>query len=117
MNPLQGKLVRLRAFEPEDDEAVFAWLNDPGMPVPGFALDGTDGSRMVVNELRGTPVLLPLARAVSATTSDRSACRVPKTWKLTSTTPIAESTSVWFCPHFTLRGSSSAAPNRGRAAT
>ena len=29
MNPLQGKLVRLRAFEPEDDPVVLGWLNDP----------------------------------------------------------------------------------------
>ena len=29
MNPLQGRLVRLRAFEPEDDPIVFAWVNDP----------------------------------------------------------------------------------------
>ena len=39
----------------------------PGMLDPDFALDGTDGSRMVLSELRGTRVLLRLTRAVSAT--------------------------------------------------
>ena len=29
MNALQGKLVRLRSFEPEDEAIVFAWVNDP----------------------------------------------------------------------------------------
>ena len=42
-------------------------LVGPGMVAPDFALDGTDGSRMVLNELRGTRVLLRLTRAVSAT--------------------------------------------------
>ena len=39
----------------------------PGMVAPDFALDGTDGSRMVLSELHGTRVLLRLTRAVSAT--------------------------------------------------
>ena len=39
----------------------------PGMLAPELALDGTDGTRLVLSELRGTRVLLRLTRAVSAT--------------------------------------------------
>lgn len=39
----------------------------PGMLAPELAMDGTDGTRLVLSELRGTRVLLRLTRAVSAT--------------------------------------------------
>jgi RimJ/RimL family protein N-acetyltransferase len=28
-SPFEGKLIRLRAWEPEDEPAIFRWINDP----------------------------------------------------------------------------------------